>query len=71
MAFLIYMYMRISLIENALFKRSGDICRPPLPFLPFNELSMDKRDSDCFIKEEECVGLAVALITGLTHPWPQ
>ena len=33
----------------AVFKGSGDICRPPLHSSLLDELSMDKRDSDGFI----------------------
>lgn len=41
-------------IENALFKRSGDICLPPLFSLLLGELLVHKSDSDCFISRLLC-----------------
>ena len=38
--------------ENASFKSSGVICRPRLPFLLPDELSVDKRDSEGFFSTE-------------------
>ena len=38
----------VDFMENALFKSSGEICWSPLPSPLFDELSMDKRDSDSF-----------------------
>ena len=40
----------VDFVENGLFKSSGDICWPPLPFSLLDELSINERDSDRFIK---------------------
>jgi hypothetical protein len=39
----------VDLVKNALFKSSGDICRPPLLSSLLDELSINERDSDRFI----------------------
>jgi hypothetical protein len=39
----------VDIVENALFKSAGDISWPSLPSSPLDELSIDERDSDCFI----------------------
>ena len=36
----------VAFVENASFKSFGDICRPPLPSLLLDKLSMDKIDID-------------------------
>ena len=39
----------VTFVENALFKRSSDICQRSLPSSLLDELSMDKRDSNGFL----------------------
>ena len=53
--------------ENASFKSSGVICQSPLPSSFPDELPMDKTDSAASFQHEECVQLATAPTTQLTH----
>jgi hypothetical protein len=42
----------VDFVENALFKKSGDIHCPPLPSSLLDELSTDERDSNCFLSRK-------------------
>ena len=53
----------VDFVENALFKSSDDICRPPCPSLLLDELSIDERDSDHFISRRLVCRSSDILIT--------
>ena len=59
----------VDFVKNALFESYGDIYWSLQPSSLLDQLLMGKRDSNGFFSRRFYVGLAIVLITWLTHHW--